>query len=376
MCECSTFLRKYVLFLIKYSKILYLCLCKIGLNRMKGKHIKQVMLSGISYLIAVCFFASCVNVVNEGYEIPVIEIPEEPEVVVGYKGDDLTGVVEIIRDRTTKEVKFTITESCEWQLYAGPTLDLISMREPVAEGDAAGTFIIDVPFGSQCYFQVVTPGGNAILSERRSAVSGATNFRDMGGYKTTDGRYVKWGTLYRSNALSSLTTADLAYVSSIPLVSVVDFRGPTEGTGDILPATTTYYRYPIVLGAWPGYGPFYESLVVAPEYIAQLKSMFTLLKNKDNTPLLIHCTAGRDRTGVGAALILLALGVDKETVIADYLLTNVYVPEYGDIYRSYLESTLNKINSTYGSIDQFFKDQMGIENIETFRDMYLLGEKR
>ena len=342
---------------------------------MEGKHIKQVMLSGISYLIAVFLFASCVKVVNEGYEIPIIEIPEEPEMAIGYSGDDLTGIVEIIRDRTTKEVKFTITENCKWQLYAGPALDLISLRESIAEGDAAGTFIIDVPFGSQCYFQVVTPGGNAILSERRSAVSGATNFRDMGGYKTTDGRYVKWGTLYRSNALSSLTAADLTYVSSIPLVSVVDFRSPTEGARNILPSTTTYYNYAIVLGAWPGYGPFYESLVVAPDYVAQFKKMFTLLKNKDNTPLLIHCTAGRDRTGVGAALILLALGVDKETVIADYLLTNIYVPEYGDIYRSYLESTLNKINSTYTSIDNFFRDQMGIEDIEAFREMYLLGKK-
>ena len=341
---------------------------------MEGKHIKEVMLSGMSYLIAVFLFASCVNVINKGSEIPVIEVPEEPEMAIGYSGDDLTGVVEIIRNISTKQASFKITENCEWQLYAGPSLDLISLKEPIAKGDAAGTFVLDVPIG-HCYFQVVTPRGIAILSERRSAISGASNFRDMGGYKTEDGRYVKWGTLYRSNALNTLTAADLTYASSIPLVSIVDFRAPSEGGIYTLPASATYYNYAIVIGAWAGYDPFYESLVVAPEYIAQFKGMFTLLKNRENAPLLIHCSAGRDRTGVGAALILLALGVDKETVIADYLLTNVYVPEYGDIYRSYLESTLNRINSAHGSIDQFFKIQMGIEDIEAFRDMYLLGEK-
>ena len=316
---------------------------------------------------------SCLNTVNEGNK-PEIEAPEEPELIVGYSGEDLIGIVEIIRDISTKQVRFKITENCEWQLYAGPTLDMISFENPIAKGDASGTFVLDIPFGSHCYFQVVTPKGSAILSERRTPISGAANFRDMGGYKTTDGRYVKWGTLYRSNTLESLSSADLAYASSIPLVSVVDFRTTTEGGTDKLPESATYYNYTIAFGTEASYGTFYAAAVKAPNYINQYKKMFALLQNEDNVPLLIHCVAGKDRTGIGSALILLALGVDTETVIADYLLTNYYTAPTA-VERSWIELTIYTINSVYGSIDLFLASEMGIGDIEAFRDKYLLGEK-
>ena len=319
-------------------------------------------------------FASCLNTIYEGNKVPEVEAPEESELTIGYLGEDLTGIVEIIRDISTKQVRFKITENCEWQLYAGPTLDMISFENLVAKGDASGTFVLDVPFGSHCYFQVVTPKGSAILSERRPPISGAANFRDMGGYKTADGRYVKWGTLYRSSTLEALTPADLAYVSTIPLVSVVDFRPASDGGVDKLPESTVYYNYPIIMGAEASYGSFYEAAVKAPNYIEQYRKMFALLQNEDNAPLLIHCIYGKDRTGVGAALILFALGVDTETIMTDYLLTNYYTVPTA-VNRSWLEQTIYTINSVYGSIDLFLVSEMGIGDIEAFRDKYLLGEK-
>ena len=340
---------------------------------MKRKSVGTLTLLSVVCWAIVLICTSCVNVINEGYEIPIIEIPEEPEMAIGYSGEDLTGIVEITRNVSTKQASFTITENCEWQLYAGPSLDLISLKEPITTGTAAGTFVLDVPI-SHCYFQVVTPKGSAILSERRTPISEAKNFRDMGGYKTTDGRYVKWGMLYRSNALSSLTAADRTYISTIPVVSIVDFRGPGEGSYTP-PAPATYYNYPLAVINYPPLENFYATMLSNSVNIGFFKQMFELLQN-DKAPLLIHCSAGRDRTGIGAALILLALGVDKEIVIDDYMLTNLYVTEYGNIERSWLGSTINSISSYHGSPDQFFKVQMGIEDIEAFRAKYLLGEKR
>ena len=170
------------------------------------------------------------------------------------------------------------------------------------------------------------------MDDRRVALDGLHNFRDLGGYRTTDGRRVRTGRVYRSDALHRMTDADVGRVRALGLVSVVDLRAPDEvahvGTGLIDELSATYHNLPTrpaVLSADAPEGPP-ES---APErylgYLAEGPGCFAglarLLADPDATPLVLFCNAGKDRTGVAAAMVLGVLGVPDETVAADYALT-------------------------------------------------------
>lgn len=167
----------------------------------------------------------------------------------------------------------------------------------------------------------------------RVALDGLHNFRDLGGYVTTDGRRVRSGRVYRSDALHRMTEADVARVRALGLVSVVDLRAPDEiahvGTGRIAELGAAYHNLPTrpaVLGADAPEG----TAVSAPErylgYLAEGPGCFaglvTLLADPRATPAVLFCNAGKDRTGVSAAMVLGVLGVPDETVAQDYARTH------------------------------------------------------
>ncbi|MFM8304929.1 MAG: tyrosine-protein phosphatase [Actinomycetota bacterium] len=164
------------------------------------------------------------------------------------------------------------------------------------------------------------------------ALEGLHNFRDLGGHATTDGRQVRLGRVYRSDALHRMTEADVAGVRALGVVSVVDLRAPDEiahvGTGRIEDLGARYHNLPTrpaVLGADAPEG----TPVPAPErylgYLAEGPGCFvglvTLLADPAATPVVFFCNAGKDRTGVAAAMVLGVLGVPDETVAADYART-------------------------------------------------------
>ncbi|MDL2323334.1 tyrosine-protein phosphatase, partial [Bacteroidales bacterium OttesenSCG-928-A17] len=215
---------------------------------------------------------------------------------------------------------------------------------------------------------------------RHLPMEGGYNFRDLGGYKTTDGKSVKWGKIFRSDDLANLTENDLAYLSAIPIVSIVDFRSESEmeNAPDKLPASVeNYCPLSVSPGNMDSGSIMNPSDSISPEQmmeqinillvsdsaiIAQYKTFFALLQEKENIPLLFHCSAGKDRTGMGAALILFALGVDEETIFEDYLASNNYLegkysnmitayPEltpFFTVKEEYLKSGLNTIKKEYG----------------------------
>ncbi|MDJ0943650.1 MAG: tyrosine-protein phosphatase [Kiloniellales bacterium] len=201
---------------------------------------------------------------------------------------------------------------------------------------------------------------------------GASNFRDVGGYATSDGRRVKKGVLYRSDDLSSLTREDLSTLSALGLSRVYDLRSDVERddkpnrlpngipdadrTGgaserDITPVRAispaevevveipVYYapldravsRRKIVNGEVEP-GEFHRLLVeqnraFARDYRAQWATVIRRLTEPESTPSLIHCAEGKDRTGFAVAMVLLAVGVPEETVIEDYLLSNAFLDQ-------------------------------------------------
>ncbi|MFN0029761.1 MAG: tyrosine-protein phosphatase [Acidimicrobiales bacterium] len=174
---------------------------------------------------------------------------------------------------------------------------------------------------------------------RDPGLAGPSNFRDLGGYRSADGRTVRWGRVYRSDALR-LTDDDVAVLRDrIGLRTIIDLRtawefGNLEGGGKahyvqrLNQVGAERFHIPIVdetrmrrqvseerpPGA-KGYGKMLERGATA------LGEAFTLIANPELHPLVFHCAAGKDRTGILAALLLGILGVDDDTIIEDYALS-------------------------------------------------------
>jgi len=185
--------------------------------------------------------------------------------------------------------------------------------------------------------------------ERQVPLSRQANFRDLGGYETSDGRTVKWGVVFRSGELSQLGEDDVEKLSQLGIKSVVDLRSKEEiaARGESrLPSGAALHAMPIAssdmfakLIPMMLAGNFSEvpsdllervNRVLASEYVAEFGTLLRMLADPSNRPLVFHCTQGKDRTGFGAAVILSALGVPFDQVMEDYLLSNHYRREEND----------------------------------------------
>lgn len=180
---------------------------------------------------------------------------------------------------------------------------------------------------------------------RHLPFSGAKNLRDMGGYPTEDGRAVRWGVLYRSDALHKLTDADLNALKALEIGLVVDFRAEheVEREHDRLPdgaRLLNLYMEDSSTKVWhearnemtrnmktldPVEYMVQTNVELATKFTPGYRQFFRELLNSNGRPVLFHCAAGKDRTGFAAAVILRILGVPHEVVMQDYLLTNDYL---------------------------------------------------
>jgi protein-tyrosine phosphatase len=178
-------------------------------------------------------------------------------------------------------------------------------------------------------------------ADRLLPLAGGHNFRDLGGYETTDGQRVRWQVLYRSGKLSALTTDDVAQLARKGIKMVCDLRTPKErdrepsvsgfsqahrgwdydaGHDRLLAATSARDATP--QNVHDALAAIYEQM---PWQFAEMYgSAFNHIIAGD-LPMVFHCTAGKDRTGILAALILRSLSVPEETVFADYMLTDRFL---------------------------------------------------
>jgi protein-tyrosine phosphatase len=166
---------------------------------------------------------------------------------------------------------------------------------------------------------------------RHIALEDPLNFRDLGGYATADGRHVRWRTLFRADGLSRLTPADLDILRSLRIATVLDLRSTTElevGRFPLESIPVAFFHLPIVEVTMdprkyrlaPGkLGERYEEL--ARFGAPQIAKALEIIADPASHPVVFHCTVGKDRTGVLAAVTLALLGVPDETIIADYVLS-------------------------------------------------------
>lgn len=250
------------------------------------------------------------------------------------------------------------------------------------------------------------------IQSRTIALQGQKNFRDLGGYKTADGRQqVRWGRLYRSGSLARLTDEDYTALARLGIATVVDLRSTTERTSEptvwragepeLLAKAYTSKGEAALMGMLkaPDATPdtvrqamigFYRQM---PDQFADQYSEIFHHLSAFNAPLLFHCTAGKDRTGLVSALILTVLGVPRDQVIADYVLTEKAGDFRGapspaapagtkdpyDYMRSmqpdlirplmradpaYLEAALDQIDKDYGSVQTYVNRKLGVSNAQ------------
>lgn len=235
-------------------------------------------------------------------------------------------------------------------IFAGDSPDTIDFKSPVASVKGA-TFakIKGLDPDRRYYFEVVPYGGRSIIvAERHQPFNGIVNYRDLGGYQTSDDRRVKWGQLFRSGHLARATKKDQALVKKMGIKSICDFRTPGEvkSQPDWLPSdgSIKYMQLPIVHGEFDPVAAM-QSLqkgdiswltedFMVERYIKKIDDFpdiwglfFEHLSDPNHRPMVFHCTAGKDRAGACAALILLVLGVPEDTVIYDHGLSNVYIAD-------------------------------------------------
>lgn len=242
--------------------------------------------------------------------------------------------------------------------------------------------------------------------------TGINNFRDMGGVQTKDGHTVKKGLLFRSGHLADATEQDLEQLKALNVQLIFDYRDEEEANNYPSPVIDgiEMVRIPAIteksaikVGAVKdftdpraletiveNFAQFYATLPLDnPSYKALLNE-FVACKG----PILQYCTAGKDRTGVGAALMYLLLGVPEETIFEEYLLTNDAVANnvpkwYTDltqvigelpqlkmlvgVSKELLQASLNAILEQYGSYEQYFEKEYGITqaDIEKVRAYYV-----
>lgn len=173
-----------------------------------------------------------------------------------------------------------------------------------------------------------------VTRERLLPLVGAYNFRDLGGYPTGDGRTTRWGRLFRSDTLHELTRADLEVLEEVGLSAVVDLRTTAEvertGRGPLGGRPLRYLHAPVLReeGGDTRAAPEPEGDDTSLRYLwyldvgrRALVEAIEMVADPSSLPLVFHCAAGKDRTGVLAALVLDIVGVERDVIVEDYALT-------------------------------------------------------
>ncbi|MBM4468325.1 protein-tyrosine-phosphatase [Rhodococcus hoagii] len=233
-------------------------------------------------------------------------------------------------------------------------------------------------------------------------LEGAKNFRDIGGYETSDGRTVRSGLVYRANKLSSLTDADLAKLTAANVTLDVDLRNMWERRDDPdrLPEGVRYQVadvvsfehgiafhefVPLTLGralidaavtgsSDIGQSIGYPFMVTYRGADVAFRDLLTAIAGNADGATVFHCSAGKDRTGWGTAVLLSLLGVPKATVYHDFLASNTYLGRDDAVEKSWLDAAFAQVDRLYGGVDNYVRTGLGVDQqtIDTLRARLLV----
>ncbi|MCX8958617.1 tyrosine-protein phosphatase [Erwinia psidii] len=277
----------------------------------------------------------------------------------------------------------------------------------------------------------------SIVSERVLPLEGANNFRDAGGYETENGMMVRWGKLYRSDHLHRLTNNDFLYLAPLGIRTIIDYRtaeeiarqpnhlwtedvkcvcltpnassaelaattsGDAEKVDLLLRLATRAESGVIINSAGKIMEDQYREFIHHPDSVKAFRNMLLLLAQTGEWAVNQHCRGGKDRTGFGIALVHLALGVKKEFIYQDYMLTNQlraernrrrmlqyreqtknedvlgFLSSMMETRHSYLDASLDEIEKQYGGVERYIYDGLKImpPTIEKLKARFLSNKK-
>lgn len=279
-------------------------------------------------------------------------------------------------------------------------------RRRIASHDTDGQTVAYMARAGRPYFYLAADRGGSGLwtAERVLPLEGGRNFRDLGGFRTRDGHRVKWGRLYRSGTMADLTPADYAYLSRLGIKVVCDLRSRGEREAEPnqwvvakrIPYWTRDYEISagdlrkLVAARGSTADQFRAAMIdtyrkLPFEQAPAFREMFRRLAAGE-IPLAFNCSAGKDRTGTAAALILSALGVPRDTIVEDYALTDKIVDlsnraagrsrllasspkgsgeALAPIYASdpgYIRAMFAAVEERHGSVDTYFHEVLGLSD--------------
>ncbi|UQE76024.1 tyrosine-protein phosphatase [Gordonia sp. PP30] len=220
-------------------------------------------------------------------------------------------------------------------------------------------------------------------------LEGASNFRDLGGYQTSDGRTVREGLVFRSNKLSDLTPSDKQKITDASITLAVDLRNVQERKDepDQLPPGVRYqvadvvsftngiwFHEPVPLTLGRGLIDYYTTgssnigqslgypfmVSYHGSDVAFHDLLVAIARNTDGGTVF-HCSAGKDRTGWGAAILLSILGVPRATIDADFLKSNTYLGRDDAVELSWLNAAFDQVKRLYGSMDRYVRHGLRID---------------
>lgn len=203
-------------------------------------------------------------------------------------------------------------------------------------------------------------------------LAGAPNARDIGGYATADGHRVKTGAVYRSNALNALTPEDIQALQGRKLAQVVDFRSAAERAAApdvIIPGAAEVWA-PLIANV-PADSPGPTTREKGETLYKQLSStsearqeLATFLRDIlwGTGPTLYHCTSGKDRTGWATAVLLTILGVPRNVIASDYLLSNAHISgdDANHVDIRWLDAAFGEATAEYGSMTDYVQRGLGL----------------
>ena len=260
-------------------------------------------------------------------------------------------------------------------------------------------------------------------SKKLLSFNGFINFRDLGGYKTQDGKSIKFNKIYRSGNLAKFSLKNYNYLKKIGIKAICDLRSikeqkiaptrlPKNSSIRIIHIpinTLEYYKsnhfkkaFALFIGKMKTidimetFRKTYQGFVV--DCKSELLTIFNLLLFPENSPLIIHCTAGKDRTGFVCALLLHAMGISKQDIYADYQKTDIYLKKFKEktlkksrffrpfgvsedklslffeTKKEFLDTAYNAMIQSYGSVDNYIHKAIGVTpyHLKKLREKFLV----
>ena len=315
------------------------------------------------------------------------------------------------------------------RVYAGTDPAHVGKNLLVGDGGETGKVDLGMPPKDPAgktlrwYFEL-TPehGAPLVIAERSLMLASAPNFRDAGGYRTADGKWIRMGLLYRSDQLDRLSPEDLDTLHADGLHLVCDLRtdierkqgmdklpagaqamiadvaGGDSATNGIAKLLSGHGNPKQVLGNGKGAQFMIDAnrqFVESPTAKAAYKALFERLADPKSLPATFHCTAGKDRTGWAEAIFLSIMGVPRATILQDYLLSNDFLKAKNDkmlaalkgridpsliqplmeVRPDYLQAGFDAADKEYGSMDLYIHNGLGLSDatIQALRAEFLVG---